>query len=146
MRVCTLLFLSFSTVLLLVWMFTSHGVQIFYSIGENSIDFLSQQFTRKDKIEKLATYQKKNLKFVSRHVLEKIMKNLQAGTIKNKILDAENMSFKLTQFLIKGMKQAGPELCQAKDKFGFVKVITDLCLPPEPNFCLNISSNYVRIK
>ena len=28
----------------------------------------------------------------------------------------------------------------------FVKVITDLCLPPEPNLFLNISSYYVRIK
>ena len=49
------------------------------------------------------------------------------------------------------IKQAGAELCQAQDKFDLLPdwVLSLAFQPeqtPEPNFVLNICSNYVRIK
>ena len=108
--------INVSLMAFLVWFFSSPDVKTFQRVSQQSWNFLSHQFKGSVKNVKTDKLKKKAGNFVTRSDLVNIMGNLQRGTIQNQIYNRENMSPRLTRFLVGGRKLRQKVLQVVKDK------------------------------
>ena len=100
----------------LVLFFASPDVKTFHRVRQRSWNLLSHQFKGSVNTIKTDKVRKKTGNFVTRSDLVNIMGNLQRGTIQNQIYNRENMSPRLTRFLVGGRKLRQRVLQVVKDK------------------------------
>ena len=108
--------INISLMAFLVWFFASPDVKTFHRVRQQSWNLLSHQFRGSDNTIKTDKVRKKAGNFVTRSDLVNIMGNLQRGTIQNQIYNRENMSPRLTRFLVGGRKLRQKVLQVVKDK------------------------------
>jgi hypothetical protein len=116
MKTCITILISVSLMAFFVWFFASPDIKTFHRVRKQSWNLLSHRFGGLVKTVKTDKVRKKAGNFVTKSDLVNIMGNLQRGTIQNKIYNRENMSPRLTRFLVGGRKLRQKVLQVLKDK------------------------------
>ena len=116
MKTYIIILINISLMAFLVYFFASPGVKTLHRVRQQSWNLLSHQFRGSVNTIKTDKVRKKTGNFVTRSDLVNIMGNLQRGTIQNQIYNRENMSPRLTRFLVGGRKLRQKVLQVVKDK------------------------------